>query len=82
MASIKGELLICDRCKASIFLKYKETKEFDGGWTEIEIYESPPEGWGSVCIDRYTTLCPKCREEWEKTKNLFWEIKGGGAGDG
>lgn len=58
MAEKKGKLLICDRCGQTVFLEYTKTTDHDGGWTTVDHYEAPPEGW-----EYYTDfgrLCPSC----------------------
>ena len=48
MATIEGENLVCDVCGRTVFLKYIETKEYDGGYTMVRVYEEKPEGWTSA----------------------------------
>lgn len=69
MSSAKGKLRTCDRCGASVFLKYTGSKEYDGGWTVYDYFESAPEGltWVADIGD----LCPECHTEYEKIKNNF-----------
>jgi len=64
MAETEGKLLTCDLCGATVFLKYVETKEYDGGFTHVRHYEDVPEGWGSIHFGSivFGTLCPSCNQ--------------------
>ena len=64
MAETEGKLLTCDLCGATVFLKYVETKDYDGGFTHVRNYEDIPEGWISIHFGGivFNTLCPSCNE--------------------
>ena len=63
MATIEGENLVCDVCGRTVFLKYIETKEYDGGYTMVRVYEEKPEGWTYTHLFKRTVdLCPSCAE--------------------
>lgn len=78
MASVNGQLVTCDRCGASIFLKCTGEGERDGGFTRWNKFEPPPEGWSIVSVpskDRATgnqqhiRVCPPCHRLWFITLN-------------
>lgn len=71
MSKVKGELLTCDRCGETIFLKYLGKGDADGGYTTWDKYENA-EGWGYEV--RYN-LCPKCMEEYKEMINDFFGKK-------
>lgn len=74
MAEVKGLLKTCDRCGTMAFLKHIRTDSLDGGYTERDIYEAAPAGWGSYKVDgEYRTLCPACAERWEEIGTDFME---------
>lgn len=81
MATINGQITICDRCGAEIFRKATGEGEADGGFTRWNKFEPYPDGWSSVTIpkngkahsanayDSYLFVCPECKRLWEKTIN-------------
>ena len=71
MSKVKGELLTCDRCGETIFLKYLEKGYADGGYTTWDKYENA-EGWG---YEVHYNLCPKCMEEYKEMINDFFGKK-------
>lgn len=63
MAEIEGKLLTCDVCGESVFLKYVETKDYDGGFTHLRTFEKKPEGWTYINPFKHEVqLCPSCAE--------------------
>ena len=50
-----GKLLSCDRCGETIFLKWKGTRELDGGYSKVLDFEMPPKGW----VNGIHTLFPE-----------------------
>lgn len=66
MSKVKGMLVTCHRCGESVFLMYKKTDYFDGGYTKSDDFEEKPEGWTCKFPDEdgngYVDLCPKCTE--------------------
>ena len=50
MASVNGQLTICDRCGTQIFRRTTGDGEADGGFTRWNNFESYPEGWRIVDI--------------------------------
>lgn len=59
---LKGKLLKCDRCGATIFLKYLKTNDIDGGYDSYDVYEDEPKGWNH--IHDVGDVCPTCYEEY------------------
>lgn len=79
MAETEGKLLTCDVCGRTVFLKYVKTEEYDGGFTKVCRYEDKPDGWGSMLLWKYRTLCPSCVERIGAAIDAaISEIKGGG----
>lgn len=79
MAEVEGKLLTCDLCGATVFLKYIETKDYDGGFTHVRRYEGRPEGWQTWHIDDIvnSTLCPSCDKKMnEALLRCISEIRG------
>lgn len=68
MAETEGKLLTCDLCGESIFLKYIETKDYDGGFTRVLRYEDRPDGWQTWHVGNVvnSTLCPTCNERMQE----------------
>ena len=64
MAEIEGKLLTCDLCGATVFLKYVETKVYDGGFTHVRTFEKKPDGWQTWYVSNVISsmLCPSCNE--------------------
>lgn len=66
MAVIKGEMLVCDICKKSVFLKWikHHVEPNCGGFGSYDIYENEPNGWGmspcSLKDKNIKNLCPDC----------------------
>lgn len=69
MSSKKGKLLTCDRCGTNVFLQYTGSKEYDGGFTVYDYFESKPEGW--EWISEIGDLCPACRGKYAEIKAAF-----------
>lgn len=68
----KGAFITCDRCGKKAFLKYLKTEEFDGGWTLVDAFEKPPEGWKEIMFQyqgvyQHMLFCDFC-------KSLFDEV--------
>lgn len=66
MSEVEGKNLVCDVCGRTVFLKYVKTEEYDGGFTKIRRYEDKPDGWGSMLVWKYRTLCPSCNERMQE----------------
>lgn len=68
MAEVEGKLLTCDLCGETVFLKYVETKQYDGGFTRIRKYEDIPDGWGSWHVGDiiHSFLCPDCNQRMQE----------------
>ena len=68
MSEVEGKLLTCDPCGATVFLKYLETKQYDGGFTKERRYEDRPAGWQTwnVAGVIHSTLCPSCNERMQE----------------
>ena len=81
MSKQKGLLVTCHRCGESVFLKYKGTGYFDGGYTKTDDFEEKPEGWTCKLPDEagngYADLCPKCTEVFMKLLYDFYDLGGG-----
>ena len=69
MARIKGQLVICDRCRKRLFLKYIGTEKTDGGYTTWDKFEKLPEGWNTH--DETGLLCPNCDNEFNRLLEGF-----------
>lgn len=71
-----GKMLTCDRCGASVFLKYTGSKEFDGGFTTAAFFEDVPVGWESESIAgrKWALLCPKCHEQLKTVTDNFFRM--------
>lgn len=70
MAEKIGKLIICDLCGASEFLRHVRTNVHNGGFTHVDVYESPPDGW-EYSTDLRAKLCPNCSAAWEKCKEDY-----------
>lgn len=70
MATEVGRLITCDKCHATVFVKYKDTTHLDGGFTRINNFETPPEGW-EWFPELVMYLCPECSSRWESFKERF-----------
>lgn len=68
MAEQEGKLLTCDLCGETVFLKYLETKDYDGGFTCVREYEKKPSGWQTWIVIGviHSTLCPSCNERMQE----------------
>ena len=78
MSRQRGQLLTCDRCGETVFLKELAAKEkdTDGGFTRWNEYkhEEPPEGWSYKYFGEYSDhydLCPECSKKLEEIRNGF-----------
>lgn len=59
---IRGKKLICDRCRAEVFLEHKGNAE-EFGYKVGEVYEAAPEGWAHVQVKGiWFDVCPFCNE--------------------
>lgn len=65
MAETEGKILTCDLCGETVFLKYIETKDYDGGFTHVRRYEDRPYGWQTWHVTDiiHSTLCPSCNKK-------------------
>ena len=68
MAETEGKLLTCDLCGKTVFLKYVETKAYDGGYTRVRRYEDKPDGWQVWHVSNVinSMLCPSCNERMQE----------------
>lgn len=68
MSEIEGKLLTCDLCGETVFLKYVETKDYDGGFTKARVYEDRPDGWQTWIVTNviHNTLCPSCNKRMQE----------------
>lgn len=68
MAETEGKLLTCDLCGKTVFLKYVETKAYDGGYTRDRRYEDKPDGWQAWHVSNVikSMLCPSCNERMQE----------------
>lgn len=73
MSREKGQLVTCDRCGQTVFLKSIGEGETDGGYTRWNKFESFPTGW-SVKSD-LGDLCPDCSREWNRIETDFMNKK-------
>ena len=62
-----GQLLTCDRCNASVFLKSTSTTFSGSQW--INEFENTPAGW--VEYTEIGDLCPACSKEYKQLKLEF-----------
>lgn len=79
MAETEGKLLTCDLCGATVFLKYIETKDYDGGFTRLRTFEKKPAGWTFIHAFKYNVqLCPSCAKRIEAAiESVVSEIREG-----
>lgn len=81
-----GKKIRCDRCGEEIFLKYTGEKEFDGGWTKVQYFESLPNNWRYIPVAKSNGktvnvhLCPECVALYNSLFSNFFGI--GGENDG
>lgn len=69
MSRVNGQLVTCNRCGKTIFLKCTGEGVEDGGFTRWNSFEAFPEGWYK--ISNFGDLCPDCFIEYEKFKKEF-----------
>ena len=69
MARKNGQILTCDRCSESIFLKCTGEGEMDGGYNRWNKFEAPPEGWDRII--NVGDVCPKCNAEYKTILDKF-----------
>lgn len=69
MAKQNGQVLTCDRCGESVFLRHTGYGERDGGYTRWDKFESPPEGWDYV--HNIGDLCPNCARAYKQMIEEF-----------
>lgn len=74
MSEVKGKLVTCDRCGATVFLETTGDKEMDGGFTRWNTFEPYPEGW-EWAHDLDKRLCPECNKEYRELIRKFEEQK-------
>ena len=64
MSSTKGKLLTCNRCGNTVFLKFLEKVDMDGGFSpSYDKYENKPKEW--MWNSEIGDLCPKCAREFQ-----------------
>lgn len=68
MAETEGKMLTCDLCGATVFLKYVEAKDYDGGFTHVRTFEKKPDGWQTWHVSNVvnSTLCLSCNERMQE----------------
>jgi len=71
VSQVNGQLVRCDRCGKTIFLKHLGEGSADGGYTRWDKFEPLPEGWGSHLIPTVKMLCPKCNGEYRSLIDSF-----------
>lgn len=62
-----GQLLTCDRCYASVFLKCTSVTFSGSQW--LNKFEKTPAGW--VENTEIGDLCPACSKEYKQLKHEF-----------
>jgi predicted RNA-binding Zn-ribbon protein involved in translation (DUF1610 family) len=68
----EAEVVKCDNCGNTITRKKTGVKEFDGGYTSVNIYEDIPNGWVYERIyDQLFDLCPNCAEAFKSIKGKY-----------
>lgn len=72
MSNRVGKVVICDKCGASVFLDYIDSKHLDGGYTKVDNYAPKPPGWNYIATLEMD-LCPLCNEAWIKVVQDFKE---------
>lgn len=85
MAETEGKMLTCDLCGATVFLKYVETKHYDGGFTKERRYDDRPCGWQTWHVTDviHSTLYPSCNERMQEALlGCIGEIRGKADQDG
>ena len=68
MSKTNGQLITCDRCEATVFVKVEKECERDGGFTRWKVFEKA-EGWTYESF--IGDLCPKCSNEYECLQEEF-----------
>ena len=80
MSQQKGLLVTCHRCGETVFLKYKGSGHFDGGYTTTDEFEDKPEGWTHEYPEEsgkgWADLCPSCTDKFLKTLHNFYDLGG------
>lgn len=72
----KGAVVTCDRCGNKTFVRYTGTDEFDGGWTLVDRFEKPPEGWEEIIFNykdlyQHKFFCPTCSQLFHEITALY-----------
>lgn len=76
MSKVNGQLVMCDRCGMSEFVKTIGDGELDGGFTRWNKFEPLSVGWGKF---DHRDLCPKCNAEYQTILRNFESTFVGGA---
>lgn len=63
------KLIVCDRCRFECGLDYVGTDYLDGGFTKVNKFMEPPEGWKHH--QDTGLLCPACNAKYDKLIQQF-----------
>lgn len=64
-----GQLVTCNHCGTTTFLKCIGEGERDGGFTRWNNFENLPEGWSHYYDGE--DLCPECKEKFDIIQSEF-----------
>ena len=73
MSRVNGQLVTCDRCGQTVFLKTIGEGELDGGYTRWNKFDPFPTGWSVK--SGLGDLCPDCSREWNRIETDFMNKK-------
>lgn len=70
MSEVKGKLITCNRCDETLFLKFLEHVDMDGGFSQgYNKYEDLPEDW--LYESELGHLCPNCARDFRMFVTSF-----------
>lgn len=83
MGARKGKLITCDRCGATLFLKFLGTEDGSNYGGAYDKYDPLPDDWMYQTCAGY--MCPECAKQFKTFVNEFfngkvapaWQLKGG-----
>lgn len=71
MPSFKAQVVICDRCGETTYLKHLGKKDLDGGYSSYDEYERLPDDW--MYGTEYGYMCPSCASMFKDMVGRFFE---------
>ena len=63
MGKWHGQIITCDRCGNETRCDFIDKKSTDGGYTQYNTFENPPDDW-QYYPDIGAWLCPSCNKEY------------------